>query len=340
MAKAVERLKTTESVDSNATDPNAPSFFKYEDRIEEGDTAIVYVCFGVTHAIVVKRGMTLAMKYGALRHEFIIGKPWGSRISATAGYVYLLRPSSELWSRSLPRRTQILYTHDCALILQLLEIKPGSVICESGTGSGSLSHALAMAVAPTGHLYTHDIDESRTKTVEQEFKTHGLSEVTTPVVQDVCKYGFFVSNACDGVFLDVPAPWEAIPHAADAISRSRGGRLVSFSPCIEQVQRACEAMRKFGFVQIETVEIVPRTYKVVQQNRQSLAEFNESGDSLAATTNFGGRDHRKRKAKIEENGAESGKSWTLASGNCTAITFPYNQPTHSGYLTHATLLPV
>ena len=104
-------------------------------------------------------------------------------MSATAGYVYALKPSSELWTRCLPRRTQILYTHDCALILLLLDAKPGSVgslkstyfsllqvICESGTGSGSLSHAIATAIAPTGHLYTHDIEETRTKKIEQEFE--------------------------------------------------------------------------------------------------------------------------------------------------------------------------
>ncbi|KAE9418594.1 hypothetical protein Angca_008034, partial [Angiostrongylus cantonensis] len=230
--------------------------------IEEGDTVIIYVTFDSTHAIIARRGMTLCMKYGALRHEFVIGKPWGSRISATAGYVYALRPSAELWTRSLSRRTQILYTPDCSLILQLLDARPGSVICESGTGSGSLSHAIAIAVAPTGHLYTHDIEESRTKKVEQEFKDHGLADVTTAVVQNVCTDGFFVANACDGVFLDVPAPWEAIPHAAGAISRTRGGRLVSFSPCIEQVQRACGIMRQVGFVQMETVEIIHRTHKV------------------------------------------------------------------------------
>lgn len=44
------------------------------------------------------------------------------------------------------------------------------VICESGTGSGSLSHVIATAIAPTGHLYTHDIEEARTKKIEQEFE--------------------------------------------------------------------------------------------------------------------------------------------------------------------------
>ncbi|KAJ1370350.1 hypothetical protein KIN20_032057 [Parelaphostrongylus tenuis] len=336
MADIIAQSNKSGSLESSTSVPDAPSFFKYSELIEEGDTVIIYVTFDSTHAIIVRRGMTLCMKYGALRHEFVIGKPWGSRISATAGYVYALRPSAELWTRSLSRRTQILYTPDCSLILQLLDARPGSVICESGTGSGSLSHAIAIAVAPTGHLYTHDIEESRTKKVEQEFKDHGLADVTTAIVQNVCTDGFFVVNACDGVFLDVPAPWEAIPHAAGAISRTRGGRLVSFSPCIEQVQRACEVMRQVGFVQVETVEIIHRTYKVVEVTRQSLAQFDASGDSTGVHGTRSATD-RSRKRKFEEESSEPTAPPT--PGRSSAIVYPFCQPTHTGYLTHATMLP-
>ncbi|VDK71322.1 unnamed protein product [Gongylonema pulchrum] len=167
-----------------------------------------------------------------------------------------------MWTRTLLRRTQIIYTPDAALIVMLLDVKPGSVVCECGTGSGSLSHALAMAIAPTGHLYTHDIEEPRVKQVELELKKHGLGDVTTCVHQNVLEDGFFVENACDAVFLDLPAPWIAIAHAKRALSRVRGGRLVSFSPCIEQVQRACSALRCEGFMQINTVELVPRKLNV------------------------------------------------------------------------------
>lgn len=335
MASIIAQPIKSDSLDSSTSAPcnsTALSFFKNSELIEEGDTVIIYVTFDSTHAIITKRGLTLCMKYGALRHEFVIGKPWGSRISATAGYVYALRPTAELWTRSLPRRTQILYTPDCSFILQLLDARPGSVICESGTGSGSLSHAIAMVVAPTGHLYTHDIEESRTKNVEQEFKDHGLADVTTAVVQNVCTDGFFVTNACDGVFLDVPAPWEAIPHAAGAISRTRGGRLVSFSPCIEQVQRACEVMRQVGFVQVETVEIVHKTQKVVELARQSLAEFETSGDTPANPIARSGV----RKRKLEEVNMRRPISCTPIRP--TAIAYPFGQPTHTGYLTHATML--
>ncbi|PAV85335.1 hypothetical protein WR25_22837 [Diploscapter pachys] len=321
------KLKT-ESLDSNssaAIDLYSPSFLKYNDVIEDGDTVMVYVSFNMIYAIVVKRGLTLSMKYGALRHDFIIGKRWGSRVSATAGFVYVLRPTADLWTRTLPRRTQILYTPDNAFILHLLDAKPGSVICESGTGSGSLSHAIAMCVAPNGHLYTHDIEESRTRKVEQEFKDHGLSDVTTAVVENVCVEGFFVSNACDGVFLDVPEPWRAIGHAKDAISRMRGGRLVSFSPCIEQVQRTAEAMASNGFVQITTVEIVPKTYKVIGKISQTLEEFDVDGDPFTNERNTKSND-------------ENGETKALPT-SIKAIPYPAQQPTHTGYLIHATMLP-
>lgn len=66
-------------------------------------------------------------------------------------------------------------------------------------------------------------------------KVHGLGAVTTCIHRDVTEDGFFVENACDGVFLDIPSPWLTVSHAKKAFNRSRGGNFVSFSPCIEQV---------------------------------------------------------------------------------------------------------
>lgn len=49
------------------------------------------------------------------------------------------------------------------------------------------------------------------------------------------------------VFLDLPAPWEAIPHAKLALRRRRTGRICCFSPCIEQVHKTCISLHGYGF---------------------------------------------------------------------------------------------
>ena len=62
------------------------------------------------------------------------------------GFVYLLHPTPELWTLVLPHRTQILYVADISFITAMLEMKPGTNVIESGTGSGSFSHSIALGV--------------------------------------------------------------------------------------------------------------------------------------------------------------------------------------------------
>ncbi|XP_015420882.1 PREDICTED: tRNA (adenine(58)-N(1))-methyltransferase catalytic subunit TRMT61A [Myotis davidii] len=143
----------------------------------------------------------------------------------------------------------------------MLDLRPGSVVCESGTGSGSVSHAIIRTVAPTGHLHTVEFHQQRAEKAREEFREHHLSRWVTVRNQDVCRSGFGVSHVADAVFLDIPSPWEAVGHAWDAL-KVEGGRFCSFSPCIEQVQRTCQALAARGFSELSTVEVLPQVYSV------------------------------------------------------------------------------
>ena len=139
------------------------------------------------------------------------------------GFIYLLRPSAELWTASVSHRTQILYKADIAMICLQLELLPGCVVIEAGTGSGSLSHMIARCVGTGGHLHTYEYNPQRAEQAAQEFADHGLHYVTCRHA-DVCADGWaypgLAECSIDAVIFDLPQPWDAVPRVAPYVNES------------------------------------------------------------------------------------------------------------------------
>ncbi|EGD72911.1 tRNA (adenine-N(1)-)-methyltransferase catalytic subunit TRMT61A [Salpingoeca rosetta] len=308
------------------------SFVKFKDVIEDGDTVIVKYAQHSSF-VVVEKGKDFHNKHGRFLFDDMIGKPFGSRIYASdrgslRSYIYAMHPTPEYWTEVLPHRTQIIYASDISMVTFMLDLKPGSVVLETGTGSGSLSHAIARTIAPTGHLHTFDFHAERVEKAKAEFASHGLSDVITVKQADATRDGFGVDGLCDAVFLDLPSPHLALPFADKAL-KSTGGRLCSFSPCIEQVQRTCDLLRDMKYTDILTIEVLERKLEAkpttmpecpLTSTAPPKAGKRKAGESSGASK----RD--KRGSSIDDTSALS-----FTSTNHVA-----EQKGHTGFLTFAT----
>ena len=151
-----------------------------------------------------------------------------------------------------------------------------------------------------GHVYTFEYHETRMQAARQELLDHGCADVVTVTHRDVYNGGFQLAGdihggldcvssidgtcpspssssvlssldgAIDAVFLDLPEPWRAVEHCGRLFRRGGVGRVCCFSPCIEQVQRTCDALRKHGFTDILMYECLERTWDVKRIPMPSL----------------------------------------------------------------------
>jgi precorrin-6B methylase 2 len=62
-------------------------------------------------------------------------------------------------------------------VIQKLELKPGDIVADIGSGSGAFSIPMAKAIAPNGILYAVDIDQKMIDFVADKAKEAGLTNV-------------------------------------------------------------------------------------------------------------------------------------------------------------------
>ena len=229
-------------------------------KIAEGDNVLLYLDARRTYMIKIQAGQTFHTHKGYLKLDELIGKEYGEPIKSSLGiYFTTLKPALTDYIMKSSRNTQIIYPKDAALIVMFSGIGPGSRVAESGTGTGSLTTALAHYVGSTGKIYTYELRPEFQKNAAKNLQRSKLIDNVEMKSGDIVAMGFNEKDL-DAVVLDLAVPWLVVPHAYEALRPS--GILVSFSPTIDQVVKTTEALRENSFVFIETVECLMRGMQI------------------------------------------------------------------------------
>ncbi len=223
--------------------------------IQVGDLVLVWFDDERTYMIDVTPGKRVAIHCGKpLSVDEWIGQPFGKKIICEHGFCYLLKPTMEDLMMKASRESGIIYPKDAALLMMKAGIRSGSKVMEIGTGSGSLTMALAQMVAPSGHVFSYDRREDLPKNAYKNIQRAGLSSFVTFCQRQAMEP--FTEKDFDAVTLDIPQPWEEVAVVKQVLKP--GGRLVSLNPTFNQIEKMAEALREQGFILVEARELLER----------------------------------------------------------------------------------
>jgi tRNA (adenine57-N1/adenine58-N1)-methyltransferase len=208
--------------------------------------------------ITLQEGAEFQTHRGVVKHDDLIGKPWGSQVFSHMGApFFLLQPSLADLLINLPRATQILYPKDIGFILVTMGISPGQHVVEAGTGSGSMTIALASTVGAEGRVASYEQRPDMQNLARKNLERVGLASRVDFKLRDIAQ-GFDETDA-DAFFLDVPNPYDYLPQVRAALKP--GGFFGTLIPTFNQVEKTLLALRQNNFAFIEVCEILLRYYK-------------------------------------------------------------------------------
>jgi tRNA (adenine57-N1/adenine58-N1)-methyltransferase len=207
-----------------------------------------------------KEGGKYETHRGILHHDDLIGKSWGTMVSSHLGRSFmLLQPSLADLMREIRRNTQIMYPKDVGFILVTMGIGPGQHVVEAGTGSGSLTTALAFMVGPGGRVTTYEQRPEFQKLAIRNLTGVGLDDRVTFKTGDIANG--FEERGVDALFLDVANPYDYLHQVREALKP--GGFFGSILPTVNQVEKLLVALGRENFAFIEVCELLLRYYKPV-----------------------------------------------------------------------------
>ncbi|HEY5110140.1 MAG TPA: tRNA (adenine-N1)-methyltransferase [Acidimicrobiales bacterium] len=194
---------------------------------------------------------------GIVAHNDLIGAYEGSTIFGSTGRRFLVvRPTLSDMVLKMPRGAQVIYPKDLAAILMEADIAPGMRVLEAGVGSGALSMALLRAGASVvGYELREDFANRAHNNVVAMVGDDADYRVE---LRDV--YEGIEERGLDRIVLDLPEPWQVVPHAEVAL-RS-GGIICAYLPTINQTAQFRGSLQDSAFGMPGTLEVLHRTWHI------------------------------------------------------------------------------
>jgi tRNA (adenine57-N1/adenine58-N1)-methyltransferase catalytic subunit len=236
------------------------SVTSYSSIARDGDLAQLV---GLRHKhfiIPLQAGAKFETHRGILQHDDLIGKPWGTQVfSHINAPFYLLQPSLADLLNELPRTTQILYPKDIGFILVTTGVGPGQKVMEAGTGSGSMTTALAYAVGSEGRVVTYEVKPDVQNLARKNLTRFGLESRVDFKLGNV-QEGFDETDA-DFFFLDLPNPYDYTGQVRNALKP--GGFLCCLIPTFNQVEKTLYSLYRDKYAFVEVCEVFLRYFQPI-----------------------------------------------------------------------------
>ncbi len=233
-----------------------------ERRFAPGDDVLLIDRKRRRYLVTLKAGGEFHNHTGVLAHDHLLGSPEGTTYRTTHGaWILALRPTLSDVVLKMPRGAQVIYPKDLGPMMMMADIHPGVRVLESGVGSGALSMTMLRAGASiVGYELRDDFAERATENVGRF--TPDLADKYRVELRDC--YDGIDERHLDRVMLDLPEPWQVVPHAETALRT--GGIILAYTPSIGQASTFRQRLDDSRFEFAETMEVLQRTWHIEGQS--------------------------------------------------------------------------
>jgi len=170
--------------------------------------------------------------------------------------VLIMKPYyNDLFDKVFKRGAQIIHEKDLGYLMRKFFLTKNMIILEAGSGSG---HATSYMAFFAKRIISYEKDERFYRITKQNLDLFGVNNVEL-------KFDDVINNTLENYFDLVLFDFKEscnekyLKKAYDALKP--GGYVVLYLPVIEQVSLAIKNLKKLGFLEISTREILLREWK-------------------------------------------------------------------------------